>query len=745
MWWRAIQRGLRFGTVLLALLLVAASSAAQSIGEPTSGYTVPYNSYVFDFWGKSVPSPQAYTPARIITGTHLGVGELNDPSDICIAPDKTIYIVDSGNHRIIRTDRDFNVLGIIKEFDSNGKVDTFRTPRGICVTSEGHVYVADTGNSRVVHFDAEGRLVRIIGPPTADVEGVLPAGFVYRPSKVGVDQHQRMYVISQGTYDGLLQFNAAGEFRGFIGAPRVAPSLSDIFWYRVATDRQRDRMTLFLPTEYNNLDVDPGGFIYATVQDDVTEDDANPQDDKVRRLNAKGEDLLVREGFHGTIGDVQYASIHGMANNRGQSILIDVSVHDYGVYSVLDSIRSRIYTYDDTGNLLFVFGYRGLEKGQVAKASAIAALDRSILVLDSQLRRVTVYRSTDYGLLIWAALEAYSRGDYAQTEAIWRKVLELNSNCDVAYTGIGRALFRRGEYAEAMKNFKLGNNRMEYSDAFELYRRDVIYSNLPIFMAVLFAAIVLIYIAARLVRRARLLSGATAEAAGAGALDAVPRTGSPDSGPVRRFLRKTGEELKYAFHLIFHPLEGFWELKYLHKGSVVSATIILAVVCLVVALSRLFTGFIFNTVDVSKYSIVAEMTSVLLPFGLWVGVNWSLTTLMEGKGTLKDVYIATSYALVPLILFVVPLTILSNFIIYEEGVLLYKLPMIIGLGWAGILIVFGAVMTTHEYDLWKTVLIVMFTFAGMIFTMFLALLLVDLVEQVVGFVSELITELAYRT
>lgn len=741
MWWRAIQRRSGLGVMLLVLLLATASCVAQDIGEPTSGFVVPYNSYLFDFWGKSVPSPQAYAPERFITGTHLGVGPFRDPSDMCVGRDQTLYVVDSGNNRIIHIDKDFTVLEIIKEFDNNGATDTFRTPRGMCVTSDGHMYVADTGNSRVVHFDADGQLVRIIGPPTADVEGVLPAGFAYRPFKVGVDQHNRMYVVSQDTFDGLLQFNAAGEFGGFVGAPRVTPDLWEYIWYRIATKSQRERMTLFLPTEYSNLDLDAGGFIYATVMDNVIDDDANPEDDKIRRLNAKGEDLLVREGFHGIIGDVEYASIHTLAANRGQSIMVDIVVHDHGVYSVLDNIRSRVYTYDDTGNLLHVFGYRGTQKGQTAKPVALAAIDRNMLILDSQQLGIAIYRPTDYGMLIWAALDYYSKGDYAQTEAIWRQVLELNSNCDVAYTGIGRALLRRDQYAEAMANFKLGNNRKEYSEAFELYRREVIYDNLSLFVVVLLAVIIAVYLITRLVKRVRTVSGAAAQVASTSVSTAVERGREPVAESIRTIL----EELKYALHVIFHPLEGFWELKYLHKGSVVSATVILVAFCLTYVFSRQFTGFIFNTVDLSQFNVVLEVVSILLPFGLWCGVNWALTTLMEGKGTIRDVYIATAYSLVPLIFILIPLTIVSNFIISEEGALFYTLPMTLGLGWTGILVVFGAVMTTHEYDLPKTVLTCIFTVAGMVFAMFLALLFVDLVEQVIGFANELVTEFAYRT
>ena len=148
-------------------------------------------------------------------------------------------------------------------------------------------------------------------------------------------------------------------------------------------------------------------------------------------------------------------------------MLVDITVQPYGVYSVLDGNRGRVFTYDNNGNLLYEFGYWGTDQGQLASPVAIDCLDKTMLVLDSQRRGIVVFEPTDYALLIWAALDAYERGDYYLAERIWGQLLVLNSNFDVAYTGIGRALLRRGEYAEAMKNFKLGNNRAEYSEAFE--------------------------------------------------------------------------------------------------------------------------------------------------------------------------------------------------------------------------------------------------------------------------------------
>ena len=168
---------------------------------------------------------------------------------------------------------------------------------GVFVTPEGHIYVADTGNGRIVHLKPDGSLNRILPAPQAELEGVLPANFNYRPLKVGVDEHGRIYVIAQDLYEGFISFSADGQFRGFLGAPRVTPSLADYLWSRFATKEQRQRIRAFLPTEYTNFDLDPEGFIYATSHAEDKEEDEGGIAIKIRRINAKGEDLLRRLGF----------------------------------------------------------------------------------------------------------------------------------------------------------------------------------------------------------------------------------------------------------------------------------------------------------------------------------------------------------------------------------------------------------------------------------------------------------------
>ena len=199
------------------------------------------------------------------------------------------------------------------------------------------------------------------------------------------------------------------------GPARVTPNFVDYLWSRLATREQRAQLQAFLPTEYSNFDLDPEGFIYATVVD-RDESAASTRHDRVKLLNPKGEDLLRRIGFHPPIGDVQFPDRWSTASQRGSSLLADVVVHELGVYSVLDSNRGRVFTYDSNGNLLYVFGYRGTDHGRVVQPVALARKGHQMMILDAQQGAIVVFEPTEYALLIWAAMHAYHRGEYQETE-----------------------------------------------------------------------------------------------------------------------------------------------------------------------------------------------------------------------------------------------------------------------------------------------------------------------------------------
>ena len=103
-------------------------------------------------------------PADISFGTQgSGPGEFNLPRDVALAPDGSLYVSDSGNHRIQHLDASGEVLHIWGSFAdrSTGEAPpgTFYEPWGIAVGTDGSVYVADTWNHRIQKFSASGTFI----------------------------------------------------------------------------------------------------------------------------------------------------------------------------------------------------------------------------------------------------------------------------------------------------------------------------------------------------------------------------------------------------------------------------------------------------------------------------------------------------------------------------------------------------------------------------------------------------------
>ncbi|MEJ6950133.1 YIP1 family protein [Natronospora cellulosivora (SeqCode)] len=709
---------------VLIIMIVLASSSLVFASTDAMNFNIPYSSYTFDYWGDPMPAPLPYVTDSVIDFTDSEIGSLRSPRDLVVSENNRVYISDSGNNRVIVFDDEWNVLNVIKEFDNNGELDSFNSPRGLFVDRSENLYVSDMNNGRIIKFNEDGEVIDIIGEPVEQVEGVLPGDFSYRPIKVAVDIAGRMYVLSDDTYEGVLVFDRNGDFRGFIGAPHVRFNLWDQFWRLLATEQQMDRMQLRLPTEYSSIDIDDRGFIYATVIGGT-----EVEREAIRRLNPSGEDVLRRNAVWWVIGDIGFPDQYDEANITGPSVFTDVLVQDYGVYSVLDRNRGRVFTYDNDGYLLYVFGFRDSKYGANRLPVALDVLNGNKLILDRERNRITSYSPTDYALNIQGAIAAHYHGRYDEANELWREVLRANSNNEHAYTGIGLAYLRQDEFRDAMYYFRQGNNRDYYSEAFGLYRREVLND----ILGYIFATIILLYIAFKIYKKKKSKASAVFKE-----VVAISDEKLAFSGQVKRVLNS----LKYSLHVIFHPFDGFWDLKHEKRGNYPAAIIILILTTLTYVFSRQYTGFIFNHMDLTRLNIIMEFASVLLPFLLWCVVNWSMTTLVEGKGTFRDIFIASAYALTPLILINIPLTIVSHMITIDEGAFYYFF-LALAAAWAVFLLFFG-IMVTHNFDMKKNFFTTLVTFFGMVFVIFLSILFFNLSEQVYTFFSEIYFEIVYR-
>lgn len=453
------------------LLLVMALAILTGLSGP-SVLAAPYDGYNYSYWGDAVPVPVPYLPSQVLSGDALGVGNFNDPHDLFTAEDGHIYVADTGNQRIVILGPDWKVIRTITDFEHDGKKDQFKKPNGIFVKKDGTIYVADFDNKRVVVLTGEGRYLGQIDNPKSEV---LPSDFAFFPLKVAVDSADRVYVVAKGVFEGIMQFNSDGSFIGYMGTNTVTPNLYDYFWKMISTKAQRSQMVLFVPTEFTNLDMDQSGFVYATNIDKQT---ATP----IKRLNPSGNDVLKRFGYFPVRGDMRF-QVFG--TDSGPSLFGDIKAGPDGTYSALDLVRGRIFTYDDEGNLLYIFGGTGTEWGTFKTPMALERTGDRFLVLDAGTGRITVFAPTEFGEYVNQANRLHYIGKEQEAADAWKKVLALNANYDIAYIGIGKAQLRQHDYKEAMRSFKLGMNRQYYAIAFSRYRKQVLREHLGGVMTVL--------------------------------------------------------------------------------------------------------------------------------------------------------------------------------------------------------------------------------------------------------------------
>ena len=199
---------------------------------------------------------------------------------------------------------------------------------------------------------------------------------------------------------------------------------------------------------------------------------------------------------------------------------------------------------------------------------------------------------------------------------------------------------------------------------------------------------------------------------------------------------------KYSFHCFFHPFDGFWDLIHEKRGSVAAANFFVISLLVVRLLTLQHTSFLFLNVYWPKVNIFEQCISLLLPLGIYCLCNWGLTTLFDGKGTLKDVYIATAYALVPYILSQILAIPLSNWLTRDEGSL-YTVLSTLGIVWSVLLLVCSMIQV-HDYSLAKTLLFLFMTAVAMVVVVFLLLLFLTLVGDGIGYFVSMYKEINFR-
>ena len=710
-------------------------------------------------------SPHAYVPYEVIDQEFLGV-TLANPTDFCIDFEKFTYISDQDTNTgsVVILNDSFGVIARIDSFTNEwGVPDKIISPAAVFVTparAEDYLpgddaletktlYVCDSIQNRILAFDvtnvdpeltpeenAENIVYNTtIYQPESDV---FTEGHIFRPIAVAVDKVGRIYSVGELTHQGIISMNADGSFFGFLGAQVQQTSIIDIIWRTFQTEAQRKKSIKTVSTEYNNINIDGDGFVYATTSTipDAQQMDAITGKDKsgtyapVKKLSPQGDDVMARNGFFPPSGEVTVSQVGTSdAEITGASTITDVALGPNGIWSIIDQKRSRVFTYDQDGRLLYAFGDKGNQLGNIQSLAAIEYHGNNLLLLDSKNKNITIFKRTSYGDALNDAIVANLERKYTEAEQLWQDILQLNSNFDMSYIGIGKSLYREATtlsdddprkvelFQEAMLNYEYAYDTENWSECFQDLRK--------IWIKKYFWLIPIAIIAAYLIL-SRFMR-------------AVGKTNKKEE--VVKKNRTLWSEFSYGFHVMFHPFDGFYDIKHEHRASVKGALLIFAFTVVAFVYQSVGQGYVMNAVP-KDVSIVLSIASIALPVILWTVANWCLTTLFDGEGSIRDIFITTCYSLFPLPAFIVLTTLYSNFITASE---IGFISLFIGLGyfWVGFLLFFG-MMTIHDYTLFKNVLTCIASIVGMAFIMFLGVLFSSLIGKIFSFVFNIIIELSYR-
>jgi len=136
------------------------------------------------------------TFANVATGDAPG-GTFYEPWGIAVAPDGSVFVTDTWNHRIQKFTAEGQFVQMWGYFGQAEQPDAFWGPRDLAFDSQGRLYVTDTGNKRVVVFNQDGTFVTQFG-----TAGLDPGKF---DEEVGIAINSRDEIYITDTWNQRIQ------------------------------------------------------------------------------------------------------------------------------------------------------------------------------------------------------------------------------------------------------------------------------------------------------------------------------------------------------------------------------------------------------------------------------------------------------------------------------------------------------------------------------------------------------------
>ncbi len=199
---------------------------------------------------------------------------------------------------------------------------------------------------------------------------------------------------------------------------------------------------------------------------------------------------------------------------------------------------------------------------------------------------------------------------------------------------------------------------------------------------------------------------------------------------------------QWVKHAVTHPFEGFEDMRWKKAGSMKYAIVIVLLWFVASVFYDRLYGFQFYVSSDKLFNVIPYIVRTIVLFLTWVVGNWAVCTLLDGEGTMRNIFIYSAYALIPYVVSIYLDVFLSHFLIRDEYVFIEAINYI-GLGWS-VILVFSAIKSVHQYSFLKTIGAILLTIAAMLVMLFLLVLLLSLLQQVYVFAYSIYTEIAYR-
>ena len=671
---------------LLALLLTMGFFA-----EPIAALAdSPYKTYTVDGYGSVIETQTAYLPYGTIN--KIGDETLKAPTDFTILSDGTMYILDSGNKRVLVSDIEGNYYGSFGE-------GILVNPRGMYVTEDRTCYVADRDAKMIWVFDENNNLIASYDRPTEAMYGETQD---FLPLKVVANNSGTIYAICESNTNGIVQISPVdnGTFLGYFGTNATDPSLWRIIWRSILPDSARAKMLGNIPATPDNMAIDAKGLIYTVTRGEGM--------DTLKRLNIAGSNMIELE--NDAYDDVPAAVTTGNHDN---------------VYVV--SQQGYIYEYTNEGELLFVFGGSddGMQRiGLSTKAEAIQVDDNDkIYVLDSDKKQIIIYTPTEFTNHLHEALYLFSKGRYTESKEPLTEVLRMNNLFDYANMAMGKNLFKEENYERSLEYARLAKDYETYSDSFWEIRNVWLKQNL----ATVFILCIILFIVTKVI----------------GALDKRKHILDPIRVLWDKFRsKKLVKQMGYMFFFMRHPIDGCYGIRKEGRVSVLSANLLLVIGIIEYIINKYFCGFLFKFVREGEYDILSDIGFIILVLVLVVSCNYLMCTINDGEGKFKHIYCSLIYSFGPYLVIQPVLFVLSHVVTTNEAFFV-DFGNVAMLTWIGVLI-FLSIKEINNYSVKETVKIIVLTVFTILIVCLLAFIIYVLSSQVIDFVESIFREVVYK-